>query len=254
MSEFTDPRKLPIAHRFDEAVDDLLHHAKDSSWSDERCRVERIARIAESVSTVGTPEQQRAFAEQVIDGLRLAYEMGKQAQDSFAIAERLYRELWAALYAIGLLETRLIIDRAAADALGLTDKLMPLCIPMLEGITEGIRAAVKMAEESEQPHRGRKKRLAVEVADMIAQAYQRHLQKDPARSRRGSTGKALPFQRACNVVKQILSEEGRPISLGHTARLEGIKRNDIDAMLAAEDRRLSLERNGNDPGPPPPTK
>lgn len=243
MSGFVDPRKLPIASRFGEAKVDLMRHGRTSIWRGEQRRPQLIATLVESVSTVGTPQQQRAFAEQVLDGLRHAYEKGKQAQDAFAIAERLYRELWAAKYAPHLLDTRLIIDRVTAGALGLTPKLHQLSDAMDNGIMEGILAVQKMADASEKPKRGRKKRLAVEVTDLIAKAYERHFERPPARSRRG-TGMPPPFLRACAVVEWILATEGRRISLGYAARLEGIKRNDIEEILAAEDRRISLDTNG----------
>jgi hypothetical protein len=186
-----------------------------------------IRELGAASPKAATPEQREKFADAVVQQLGEAYARGERAQTAWKSIQRFRdadREIRNALKSFA---SAIADDSIHAAKVGLTlDEFEEVAHPLLRvtlkanSIEEGYdwRDRWHLTRRS-----GRKNRIAIEIAEMMAYEYDRCFGTIAARSKQAD--KNTPFFRLCKVIERALDETGRSrISLGYEARCEGIDR------------------------------
>lgn len=174
-----------------------------------------------------THEQRARFAAAVLEQLSEAYTRGERAQSAWKRIQCFHNAAREIRSAVQSFATAISSDSIHAARIGLTlDEFDDVTQPVLRFIIK-VHSIEDGFDSRDRPYltlrSGRKTRIAIEVAEMIAYEYDRCFGKIAGRSKQAA--KNTPFLNLCKVVERILDERGvTGISLGQETRREGIDR------------------------------
>jgi hypothetical protein len=186
-----------------------------------------IRDLAAASPKAATPEQREMFANAVLEQLSEAYARGERAQTAWKSIQRIHEAAREIRDALRSFATAIAADSIHAARVGVTvDEFDDVTQPVLSYILKvhSIEDGYDWRDRWHLTRRpGRKSRIAIEIAEMIAYEYDRCFGRPAGRSKQAD--KNTPFFRVCKVVERILDSTGQNgISLGHDARSEGIDR------------------------------
>jgi hypothetical protein len=195
---------------------------KSGGFSRLTARAKWVDEIAKVGKRIGTEDEWRAFANDVLSQLAGAYTRGWRAQNAYIQRVDLLRPLARVRKAIVQLRDVVDHDPVLCQRFGLTpDGYRLACDSFLLYIDRAV-VNINPWRRSDSPRPGRQSRIAIEITEMLAIEYYRHFKKMPGVSKEK---KKSPFTHVCSVVERILESTRHPnVWLGYEARWAGIDR------------------------------
>jgi hypothetical protein len=172
-------------------------------------------------------EKREDFANAVISRLPGAYERGRFAENAFEIRKRFAAASESLRLSLMSFHDMVATDPVAAAHLGFNlGELGTVAGPLYTYLEQVARCGADQEYNDAYSFRkppGRKIRIAIEIAEMVALAYYQHFGKMPGKSKQATVN--TPFFQVCRVVRRILRACGHTgFSIGDEARNSGIER------------------------------
>jgi hypothetical protein len=206
---------------------------KSGGFSRLTARAKWVDEIATVGKRIGSEDEWRGYANDVVSQLAGAYTRGWRAQNAYIQRVDLRKPLSRVQKAIVQLRDVVDHDPVFCQRFGLTpDGYRLACDAFLLYID---RAAVNLNPwtRTDSPRPGRQSRIAIEITEMLAIEYYRHFKKMPGVSKEK---KKSPFTHVCSIVERILESTGHPnVWLGYEARSAGIDRAALRVLRGLHD-------------------